>query len=84
MNKVHSSSFSDALALLDFGAEDIAKLRFLLQAVDIDSSGARLSLKVGKSRMTLHENGTLRLDGTAVITTAEEHITLDGALIELN
>ncbi|MEO1455709.1 MAG: hypothetical protein AAFV31_18010 [Pseudomonadota bacterium] len=84
MNKLPDDNFDDATALLGLGVDDMAKLRFLLQAVEIDSTGARLSLKVGQSRLTLHENGTIRLDGRALVQTADESITLDGAVIQLN
>ncbi|PJI84357.1 hypothetical protein BC777_3899 [Yoonia maricola] len=88
MNKLSTEGFFDARATEDGGMavspEDMVKLRFLLNAVDIDASGARLALQVGKARVTLHENGTIRLDGAAVVQTATESITLDGALIELN
>ena len=84
MNKMPNDPFDAATALSGLSAQDMAKLQFLLQAVDVDSAGARLTLKIGKARMTLHENGTVRLDGTAIVQTATESITLDGALIELN
>ncbi|MEM8799288.1 MAG: hypothetical protein AAGF15_04330 [Pseudomonadota bacterium] len=84
MNKLLTDSFDEATALFNLDAGDVAKLRFLLQALEIDSAGGRLSLRVGKSRLTLHENGSIRLDGKMVVQTATESITLDGALIKLN
>lgn len=84
MNKMPNDTFDATPGLAGLSVDDMTKLRFLLQAVDMDSAGARLSLQVGKARLTLHENGTVRLDGKAVVQTATESITLDGALIQLN
>ena len=84
MNKRPDPEFNQSTALLGLDPDDVAKLRFLLDAVDIDSDSARLRLTVGRAALTLHENGTVRLDGTAVVQTATESITLDGAVIDLN
>lgn len=86
MNKHPRDPFATPVHTPDtsLSVADMSKLRRLLDMVEIDSSSARVAFQIGKSRLTLNENGTIRLDGRAVVQTATDSITLDGALIELN
>lgn len=63
---------------------EIAALRRLLAVARYDEAGRAFVIDTGRARVLVREDGTIRCEGAEVIVTAERHITLDAAAIELN
>jgi len=71
--------------LLSSENPDLAKrLINLLRCIHIDSVTGDLILTKGRSRLTLRQNGEIRIQGRSVVQVADENITFSSAYIELN
>jgi hypothetical protein len=65
-------------------AELLDRLAKLLECIRIDPHSGDLILERGEARLTLKENGVLRIQARSIVQVAEEDITLYGAYIDLN
>ncbi|MDD7973734.1 hypothetical protein [Roseinatronobacter alkalisoli] len=63
---------------------EIAQLRALLAMVRTGPEGKSLELRTSRARLALMADGTIRIEGRAVVQIADETITLDSATIHLN
>lgn len=65
-------------------AAEIAALRRLLAVARYDEASRAFVIDTGRARVVVREDGTIRCEGAEVTVTADRHITLDAAAIELN
>lgn len=63
---------------------EIAQLRALLAMVRTGPEGTSLEFRTSRARLALMADGTIRIEGRAVVQMADETITLDSATIHLN
>jgi hypothetical protein len=68
---------------LEFPQDSWSKLLRLAQMLEFDATGG-LVVRNGKSRLLLRADGTIRIEGTRIVQTAERNISFDAATIELN
>lgn len=61
-----------------------AKLMALAAIIEIDETHGTLTLKNGKSSLTLRPDGRIIVQGVSIAQIAERGITLDAATIDLN
>jgi len=69
-----------------FSADEIEKIRKLLQFVDFDMFGDSLVLrtKQGTARVLLRNDGTVRIEGGNILAVAETNLRLNAAKIDMN
>ncbi|MER0240409.1 hypothetical protein, partial [Fulvimarina sp. MAC8] len=73
MNNIpRPKSFDDSL-------EVWSKLMALADMIEIDADSGALTIQNGKSRAILHPDGTIRIEGTRIVQSAERNIALDAA-----
>lgn len=69
-----------ALPLAD---DSWSKLLALAEMIEFDGSGA-VTIRNGEARITLHQDGVVRVEGKKIIQSARQNIALDAAYIDLN
>lgn len=68
-----------------FGDADAwTKLMALAAMIEIDQATGALTLKNGKSSLTLRPDGRVTVQGVDIVQSAERNIGLDAATINLN
>lgn len=70
------------LALAD--AETLRRLTVLLERVSVNETTGDLVLTAGKAKITLSEDGTIRLDGARIVQDADQDVAIKAAWIDLN
>lgn len=65
-------------------AELLDRLIQLAECIRIDPHSGDLILQRGQARLTLKENGVVRVQARSIVQVAEEDITLYSAYIDLN
>lgn len=61
-----------------------SKLRKLAEMLEIDPHSGAMTIRNGKSSLTLGKDGRITVQGTSIAQSAERHISLDAATIDLN
>jgi hypothetical protein len=64
--------------------EAMQSLLLLARLVRVDPATGDLVLQNGKAKIVLHADGTVRVQGARVVCSADETLTLDAAIIDLN
>ena len=64
--------------------DEVARLRALLSVLRIGADGSSIELRTARARIALAADGTVRIEGQAIVQLADETITLDAATINLN
>jgi hypothetical protein len=68
-----------------FGDADTwTKLMALAEMIEIDRNTGSLTLRNGKSCVTLRPDGRVTVEGVDIVQSAERNISLDAATIDLN
>lgn len=68
-----------------FGDSDTwTKLMRLAEMIEIDRTTGALTLRNGKSCLTLRPDGRVTVEGVDIVQSAERNISLDAATIDLN
>lgn len=70
------------LALAD--AETLRRVAVLLERVSVNETTGDLVLTAGKAKITLSEDGTIRLDGARIVQDADQDVAIKAAWIDLN
>ncbi|NLS20107.1 hypothetical protein HGP16_26590 [Rhizobium sp. P40RR-XXII] len=74
--------FVEAVAFDEDGAW--SKLRKLADMLEIDADTGAMTIRNGKSSLTLRKDGSIIVHGVSIAQSAERHISLDAATIDLN
>ncbi|MBM7046360.1 hypothetical protein [Rhizobium lusitanum] len=61
-----------------------SKLRKLAEMLEIDPDSGTMTIRNGKSSLTLRQDGRITVQGVSIAQSAERHISLDAATIDLN
>lgn len=74
-----------------FASRDLAgtldawsKLMALAAMIEIDQATGTLTVRNGKSSLTLRADGRITVEGVSIVQSAERNIALDAATIDLN
>jgi hypothetical protein len=74
--------FVEAIPLGEAGTW--SKLRKLAEMLEIDPDSGTMTIRNGKSSLTLRQDGRITVEGVSIAQSAERHISLDAATIDLN
>lgn len=74
--------FADVLPFSD--GDTWSKLRKLADMLEIDAGSGAMTIRNGKSSLTLRQDGRITVQGVSIAQSAERHISLDAAIIDLN
>jgi hypothetical protein len=61
-----------------------SKLQKLAEMLEIDPQSGTMTIRNGKSSLTLRQDGRITVQGVSIAQSAERHISLDAATIDLN
>ncbi|KAA1177382.1 hypothetical protein FP026_24695 [Rhizobium tropici] len=61
-----------------------SKLHKLAEMLEIDPASGAMTIRNGKSSLTLRRDGRITVQGVSIAQSAERHISLDAATIDLN
>ena len=65
-------------------APEVAQLRALLQVLRFDPNERAFVVDTGRARLSIREDGTVRIDAAKIVQVAEGTLTLDAGRIDLN
>lgn len=76
-------------ARFNLDINEITKIRSLLKLasfieIDLDRGQLIIKNRAGSAKITIRDDGTLRIEGICITTSASESIVLDAAVIGLN
>jgi hypothetical protein len=61
-----------------------SKLMKLAEMLEVDDNSGAITIRNGRSSLTLRKDGRVTIEGTSINERAETHISLDAAVINLN
>jgi hypothetical protein len=84
MARIKRTQFDTVLPDQASAAVDWAVLAALASLVRVDATTGAVSVRNGESSITLHADGTVRIDARRIVNCAGEDIVLSAARIDLN
>ena len=84
MANIKRPEFDDALPIEASQGVDWAALAALARLVRIDPTSGDVTVSNGAARITLHPDGTVRIDARRIVNYADEDIVLSAGRIDLN
>ncbi len=84
MTTITTTTYDEALPEESSSGVDWSGLVALARLVRVDAASGAVTVTNGDARITLHLDGTVRIDARRIINSADEDIVLRAARIDLN
>ena len=78
MDEFQVDRFADGMDAAWSNLVELAKM------ISVNKAAGTLTIRNGRSKIVLRQDGVIRVEGTSIVQTAERNIALDAGTIDLN